>query len=310
MTDATKEPHRERERARDSARRIDSVFGVGPSRRGDRWCRSGRARGQPRAYADGVPHVVLERVGRPDLAGTLDSFCLVTPNWFCQLPGHPYDGGDPDGFMLRDEVVAYLERYASRFDAPVREGIEVTGSGRRPRGVSCCRPRPKRSWQGRWSSAPAPTSGPTDRQARPHSPRTCIRSTLRTTATRRISLRARCWWSGAASPAARSPRSSTRLDATCAWPAGGLRGCHAGLATGTWLGGRSRLAFSTRPSARCRARKLDWPPTCRRRGPAAATTSTTGRCGGWASPCSATSSGPMAATPASHQTSGECRLGR
>jgi putative flavoprotein involved in K+ transport len=28
--------------------------------------------------------------------------------------------------MLRDEVVAYLERYAAGFEAPVREGVEVT----------------------------------------------------------------------------------------------------------------------------------------------------------------------------------------
>jgi putative flavoprotein involved in K+ transport len=73
----------------------------------------------------GVAHVVLERgrVGQ-SWRRRWESFCLVTPNWFCRLPGHPYDGDDPDGFMLRDEVVAYLERYAVR--APVREGVEVT----------------------------------------------------------------------------------------------------------------------------------------------------------------------------------------
>jgi putative flavoprotein involved in K+ transport len=76
---------------------------------------------------EGVEHVVLERdrVGQT-WRGRWDSFCLVTPNWFVQLPGHPYDGDDPDGFMPRDEIVAYLERYAAGFEAPVREGIEVT----------------------------------------------------------------------------------------------------------------------------------------------------------------------------------------
>jgi putative flavoprotein involved in K+ transport len=75
----------------------------------------------------GVDHVVLERdrVGQ-SWRGRWDSFCLVTPNWFVQLPGHPYDGRDPDGFMPRDEIVAYLERYAAGFETPVREGIEVT----------------------------------------------------------------------------------------------------------------------------------------------------------------------------------------
>ena len=75
----------------------------------------------------GVPHVVLERgrVGQT-WRGRWDSFCLVTPNWSVQLPGHHYDGDDPDGFMPRDQIVAYLERYAASFYAPVREGVEVT----------------------------------------------------------------------------------------------------------------------------------------------------------------------------------------
>jgi putative flavoprotein involved in K+ transport len=55
-----------------------------------------------------------------------DSFCLVTPNWSVKLPGQPYDGDTPDGFMARDEVVRYLERYAGGFRAPVHEGVEVT----------------------------------------------------------------------------------------------------------------------------------------------------------------------------------------
>jgi putative flavoprotein involved in K+ transport len=74
----------------------------------------------------GVGHVVLEkgRIGQT-WRGWWDSFCLISPNWSLQLPGHPYDQQDPDGFMPRDEVVAYLERYAAGFQAPVREGIEV-----------------------------------------------------------------------------------------------------------------------------------------------------------------------------------------
>jgi putative flavoprotein involved in K+ transport len=73
----------------------------------------------------GVEHVVLERgrVGET-WRGRWDSFCLVTPNWSCLLPGHHYDGDDPDGFMPLDEIVAYLERYAA--GAPVREGVAVT----------------------------------------------------------------------------------------------------------------------------------------------------------------------------------------
>jgi putative flavoprotein involved in K+ transport len=75
----------------------------------------------------GVDHDVLERgrVGE-SWRGRWDTFCLVTPNWTVQLPGLHYDGEDPDGFMHRDEIVAYFERYAAGFDVPVREGVEVT----------------------------------------------------------------------------------------------------------------------------------------------------------------------------------------
>ena len=74
----------------------------------------------------GVDHVVFERerVGYEWRERRWDSFCLVTPNWQCQLPGFGYAGGDPDGFMGRDEVVAYLEDYAKSLD--VAEGVAVT----------------------------------------------------------------------------------------------------------------------------------------------------------------------------------------
>jgi len=75
----------------------------------------------------GIEHAMLERgrVGQT-WRDRWDSFCLVTPNWSVQLPGGHYDGRDPDGFMPRDEIVAYLERYAASTGAPVREGVEVT----------------------------------------------------------------------------------------------------------------------------------------------------------------------------------------
>src|SRR6266508_1159866 len=74
----------------------------------------------------GIDHLVLERgrVGQ-SWRDRWDSFCLVTPNWTVRLPGRHYQGTDPDGFMTRDEIVAYLWGYADAFAAPLREGVEV-----------------------------------------------------------------------------------------------------------------------------------------------------------------------------------------
>jgi putative flavoprotein involved in K+ transport len=85
----------------------------------------------------GVEHVVLER-GR--VAQTWrdrwESFCLVTPNWSVRLPGGEYDGADPDGFMPRDEIVRHMEAYAASFQAPVREGVDVTSLTSGPDGFT------------------------------------------------------------------------------------------------------------------------------------------------------------------------------
>ncbi|MTE01861.1 MSMEG_0569 family flavin-dependent oxidoreductase [Paracoccus sp. YIM 132242] len=78
--------------------------------------------------AEGIEHLVLERAARFESwrRNRWDSFCLVTPNWQCRLPGWPYRGPDPDGFMARDEIVAYLDGFADSFHPPLREGVEVT----------------------------------------------------------------------------------------------------------------------------------------------------------------------------------------
>jgi putative flavoprotein involved in K+ transport len=79
----------------------------------------------------GVDHVVLERgrVGQ-SWRDRWDSFCLVTPNWTIQLPEGTYDGDDPDGYLARDQLVSFFERYAARIRAPVREGVEVLAADR------------------------------------------------------------------------------------------------------------------------------------------------------------------------------------
>jgi putative flavoprotein involved in K+ transport len=76
----------------------------------------------------GIEHVVLERdtIAHEWEEARWDTFCLVTPNWQCQLPGWPYRGDDPDGFMVREEIVEFVRRYAASFSPPVHEGVAVT----------------------------------------------------------------------------------------------------------------------------------------------------------------------------------------
>ena len=77
----------------------------------------------------GRAHTILEQASQPAEAWRnhrWDSFTLVTPNWTVRMPGAEYQGDDPDGFMPRDQVVAYLEDYIERFRLPIRYGVQVT----------------------------------------------------------------------------------------------------------------------------------------------------------------------------------------
>jgi putative flavoprotein involved in K+ transport len=84
----------------------------------------------------GIDHVVLEkhRIAHEWRERRWDSFCLVTPNWQCRLPGFPYAGADPRGFMLKDDIVKYVEDYARSFGAPVVEGVSATSLRAAPGG--------------------------------------------------------------------------------------------------------------------------------------------------------------------------------
>jgi putative flavoprotein involved in K+ transport len=76
----------------------------------------------------GREHVVLERgrVAETWRTQRWDGFYLNTPNWAQLLPGHPYQGDDPDAFPPLAEVIAYLDDYARTLAAGVREGAGVT----------------------------------------------------------------------------------------------------------------------------------------------------------------------------------------
>src|ERR671915_198067 len=62
-----------------------------------------------------------------------DSLTLFTPRRYSALPGLPFPG-DPDGYPTRDEVIAYLERYAGDFELPIELKSEVKRLERREGG--------------------------------------------------------------------------------------------------------------------------------------------------------------------------------
>ena len=75
----------------------------------------------------GISHVVLEKKHAVHTWHNerWDSFCLVTPNWQCALPGYPYMGADPHGFMVKHEILDYLRGFIEHVDAPLQEGVTV-----------------------------------------------------------------------------------------------------------------------------------------------------------------------------------------
>ncbi len=75
-----------------------------------------------------IDHVVLERgeVANSWRRERWNSLRLLTPNWQTRLPGHCYEGADPDGFMTMAEVVEFVSGYAAASAAPVRTQTTVT----------------------------------------------------------------------------------------------------------------------------------------------------------------------------------------
>src|SRR6516225_339512 len=68
----------------------------------------------------GIDNVVLERgrLAERWRSERWDSLRLLTPNWMSRFPGWSYCGADPDGFMTKQEFVAYLEDYANAASLP------------------------------------------------------------------------------------------------------------------------------------------------------------------------------------------------
>ena len=167
----------------------------------------------------GREHVVLDR--RETLGGgwqdRWDAFQLVSPSWTTGLPGYPYDGPAPDGYLHRDEVVARIAGYAAAIEAPVRLGTNVERLTADDVGASAVPPRDRvaaRSGRATSSWRPAPSTRRGSRRPPRHSRRGSTSSTPTTTATPIGSRQAACCWSGPARRASSWPRSCSRPGAT------------------------------------------------------------------------------------------------
>ncbi len=75
-----------------------------------------------------IDHVVIERgtAGQSWRSERWDSLRLLTPNWMTRLPGHQYQGDDPDGFMPAADVANFLANYARISAAPIVEHTTVS----------------------------------------------------------------------------------------------------------------------------------------------------------------------------------------
>lgn len=76
----------------------------------------------------GVDHVVLERdrIAQSWRTRRWDSLVANGPAWHDRFPDLDFAAFDPDSFVPKDGIAAYLETFAGQIEAPVREGVAVT----------------------------------------------------------------------------------------------------------------------------------------------------------------------------------------
>ena len=165
-----------------------------------------------------------------------DSLTLFTPRGYSSLPGLPFPG-DPDDYPTRDEVIAYLERYAEEFDLPIELNSPVRSLSREDRAL---RPRARRADDhrrpGRGRDGPLPNA--LHPQAGDRARRRRLAGAQHGLPTARLtSPREPCSWSGAGTPASRSPRSSRPLTRSSSRSALGKSRYRSGWRAATSSGG-------------------------------------------------------------------------
>ena len=156
-----------------------------------------------------VDHVVLERgrIGERWHSERWRSLNLLTTNAMSVLPGLPYDGGDPDGFMPASAFAAYLRLYAQTMASPIMSGVEVTEVEPAAGGYRVS------TTAGEWrSQAVVVATGACETPFRPAMAQALATSVVQlsppTTGSRGSFRTAACWWSAPRRPALSSPRRS------------------------------------------------------------------------------------------------------
>ena len=84
----------------------------------------------------GSEFVILEKASRlgESWRRRWDTLRPFTPARYDGLPGWPFPG-EERSYPTQDQMADYLEKYAERFDLPVRLGIDVLGLTRNERGL-------------------------------------------------------------------------------------------------------------------------------------------------------------------------------
>ncbi len=92
----------------------------------------------------GIEPLVLERhrIAHAWQHQRWDSFCLVTPNWQCRLPGFPYDGDDPHGFMGREAIVGLSAAFRRAGGGAGAGGGQRRAAAEQRRTATACSPAP------------------------------------------------------------------------------------------------------------------------------------------------------------------------
>jgi len=74
-----------------------------------------------------IPHIVLERnrIAEKWRTGRWDSLVANGPAWHDKFPGLEFSNISKDSFAKKESIADYFVEYAKKYNAPIREGVEV-----------------------------------------------------------------------------------------------------------------------------------------------------------------------------------------